>query len=238
MEKAWQNQLDGLAQALDFRNLPVAITFTNDEMEAREAEPVWLCAALKRAAAGETIVVDKEHSGCPGGSWHCGFTPPHSGPGYRILQKFLTRGEKLTHSIMSFYRMEALGSPPPTGVADFLVLGPVKDSPLMPDVVLFLANGAQACRLIALDTFWDGIPPRIELTGSLCHAAIAYPAVTGNTNVTFGDWTARRQQGYGDEVVFVSIPYERVHNLVAAVPECSAGTAPLEVPPEMQHFMD
>jgi uncharacterized protein (DUF169 family) len=72
----------------------------------------------------------------------------------------------------------------------------------------------------------------VEMTGSLCHSAIAYPIVSGRTNVTFGDWTARRMQKYSPDVVFVSVPYERVYNLAAAVPECSAGSAELEIPEE------
>ena len=96
--------------------------------------------------------------------------------------------------------------------------------------LVFLVNAEQACRLVFLDHYWDGIPIRAELTGSLCSSAIAHPLVTGRTNVTFGDWTARRMQRFGPDVIFVSVPYERVRNLVAAVPECSAGTAELEIP--------
>jgi uncharacterized protein (DUF169 family) len=80
--------------------------------------------------------------------------------------------------------------------------------------------------------------PRVELTGSLCHSAIAYPAVTGNTNATFGDWTARRVQNFATDVAFVSVPYERMHNLVAAIPHSSAGTAEVVIPPFFQHEMD
>ncbi|MBN1288559.1 MAG: DUF169 domain-containing protein [Actinobacteria bacterium] len=63
------------------------------------------------------------------------------------------------------------------------------------------------------------------MAGSLCYTAISYPVVTGCTNVTSGDWTARRMTKFKKDVVFLSIPYERMVNLIKAVPDCSAGTA-------------
>ena len=126
--------------------------------------------------------------------------------------------------------MQDLGSAPPTGLSDRIYLGPMESAPLMPDIVIFVCSPEQACRLVTLDHFWDGKPIHAELTGSLCHAAISYPVVTGNTNLTLGDWTARRMQKYGPDVVFLSIPYERIANVILAIPECSAGTAEVVIP--------
>lgn len=155
-----------------------------------------------------------------------------------MLQQFLTRGEKLTHSIVSFQRMQSLGSPPPTGLSERILIGPMEQAPIRPDLVLFVCNAGQVCRLLALDQYWDGIPPEIEVAGSLCHAAIGYPVMTGRTNVTFGDWTARRAQKYPDAVVFMTVPYERLHNLLAAIPMCSAGTADIQIPEEFRSTME
>jgi uncharacterized protein (DUF169 family) len=189
-----------------------------------------VCRALKLAAAGESFVIDAEKSACPGGSWHCGLTEPPQATGRRALQHFLTRGEKLTASIVSFQRMQGLGSAPPTGMSDRIFIGPMDAAPLRPDIVVFVCNAEQACRLVALDHYWDGKPLHVELTGSLCHAAIGYPVVTGNTNLTLGDWTARRMQKYASDIVFLTVPYERIANLILAIPECSAGTAEVEIP--------
>ena len=109
---------------------------------------------------------------------------------------------------------------------------------MRPDLVLFICNPAQACRLLALDHYWDGIPPRVEVAGSLCHSAISYPLTTGHTNVTFGDWTARRMQKYPTDAVFVTVPYERLDNLVAAIPMCSAGTAAVDIPEAMRRAIE
>ncbi|MHB8896209.1 MAG: DUF169 domain-containing protein [Candidatus Geothermincolia bacterium] len=231
MKELWNEQAGNLVDVFGLANRPVSVTFTNDEIAARKPRKTWMCRALKQAAlAGESFVLDKETSACPGGSWHCGLTEPPAAAGRRALQHFLTRGEKLSSTIVSFQRMQDLGSHPPTGLSDRIYIGPMAEAPIRPDIAIFVCTAEEACRLVTLDHYWDGLPIHAELTGSLCHAAIAYPAVTGRTNLTLGDWTARRMQKYPSDIMFLTIPYERMANLVLAIPECSAGTAEVVIP--------
>ena len=238
MDSDWVEQAKELARVFKLESKPVAVTFTNEQVEATDSGRTWLCRAMKLAAEGRSFVIDKETSACPGGSWHCGLTEPPPGEAKRALQHFLTKGEKLTHSIVSFQRMQGLTTPPPTGLSERIVLTPMDEAVLRPDIVLFLCNPEQACRLVALDHYWDGIPPLVELAGSLCHSAISYPVMTGRTNVTFGDWTARRAQKFAKDTVFMTVPYERMRNLMLAIPECSAGTAELEIPEAFRRVME
>jgi len=232
LQSNWSEQAREITTTFSLETRPVAITFTNDEVDIGEkTRKTWMCRALKLAAMkGSQFVIDRESSGCPGGTWHCGLGEPPAAEARRGLQEFLTRGEKLSHSIVSFQRLSDLGSKPPTGLSKRIYIGPMEAAPIRPDIVVFVCNAEQACRLVTLDHYWDGKPIRAELTGSLCHAAIGYPVVTGDTNLTLGDWTARRMQKYGPDVVFLTIPYERMENVVLAIPECSAGTAEVVIP--------
>lgn len=232
MQENWSEQAREITTTFSLDTKPVAIAFTNSKVDiGQETKKTWLCRALKLAAnKGTRFVIDRESSGCPGGTWHCGLSEPPAAQARRGLQEFLTRGEKLTHSIVTFQRMQDLGSSPPTGLSERIYVGPMESAPLRPDIVVFVCNPEQACRLVTLDHYWDGKPIHAELTGSLCHAAIAYPVVTGNTNLTLGDWTARRMQKYASDRVFLTIPYERMANVVLAIPECSAGTAEVVIP--------
>ena len=45
---------------------------------------------------------------------------------------------------------------------------------------------------------------------------------------------SRHQQGFESDVIFLSVPYERIHNLIAAIPVCSAGDAEAVIPEEFQ----
>lgn len=238
MKEPWKDQATELSEVFALENKPIAVTFTNDPADATHTKPVWICRALRLAGTGRSFVLETATSACPGGSWHCGLTAPPAQEARRALQQFLTRGEKLTHSIVSFHRMMYLGSQPPTGLSDRIVIGPMEHAPMRPDIAVFICSAEQACRLITLDHHWDGKPLSVEMTGSMCHSAIAYPIVTGNTNVTFGDWTARRMQKYQPGDVLVSVPYERMANLVAAIPESSSGTAEVELPEGFRQVME
>jgi uncharacterized protein (DUF169 family) len=224
-----KEQAELLKKVLGLKKEPLAITFTNDEVSEGLYEKTSICNALKRAAEDDCFVIDEKVETCPGGSRYCGFTE-FAGQQKRRLQRFLTKGEKLTSSIVSFERMLKLTVQPPTGLADRLVICPLEKTTLRPDIVLFQCNPEQACRLITLDTYWDGLSPQQQVIGALCHSSITYPIMTGCTNITMGDWTARKQQGFEPDILFVSVPYERMHNLIAAFPNCSAEDAEAVIP--------
>lgn len=230
----YKEQADVFKRTFGLKNEPLAISFTNDEISSGRYEKTSICRALKLAVEGESFVIDEDVSTCPGGSQFCGFSEPHSGKQKRRLQQFLTKGEKLTSSIVTFERMRALAVPPATDLADKVVISPLDKAEIRPDMILFLCNGEQACRLITLDTYWDGKSPQQQIIGALCYSAIVYTIMSGNTNMTVGDWTARSHQNFKPDILFLSIPYERINNLIDAIPLCSAGESKANIPEEFQ----
>jgi uncharacterized protein (DUF169 family) len=229
----FKEQSELLKEVLGLTKEPLAISFTNEEISDGQYEKTLICKALKRAAEGDCFVIDEKVSTCPGGSRSCGFAEV-TREQKRRLQRFMTKGGKLTSTIVSFERIQKLTIQPPTGLADRLVICPLEKTKIRPDIVLFQCNPEQACRLITLDTYWDGISPKQQVIGPLCHSSITYPIMTGCTNMTMGDWTTRRQQKFEPDVLFLSIPYERLHNLITAIPNCSAGDAEAIIPEEFQ----
>ncbi|MGZ7109104.1 MAG: DUF169 domain-containing protein, partial [Methanobacterium sp.] len=196
----YKEHADVFKRTFGLKNEPLAISFTNDEISSGRYEKTSICRALKLAVEGESFVIDEDVSTCPGGSQFCGFSEPHSGKQKRRLQQFLTKGEKLTSSIVTFERMRALAVPPATDLADKVVISPLDKAEIRPDMILFLCNGEQACRLITLDTYWDGKSPQQQIIGALCYSAIVYTIMSGNTNMTVGDWTARSHQNFKPDI--------------------------------------
>lgn len=231
----YREQSETFKKILGLKNEPLAVSFTNDEVTKGKYESIAICRAIKLAAEDECFIIDEKVSSCPGGSRYCGFTEFASTEEKRRLQRFLTKGEKLTSTIVSFERMQKLSAAPPTGLADKVVICPLEKAEIRPDMVLFLCNAEQACRLITLDTYWDGKSPEQQVIGALCDTSISYTIMTGNTNISMGDWTARKHQNFDPDIVFFSVPYERIDNLIAAIPLCSAGKAAAEIPEEFQH---
>lgn len=233
MDLAKQSEI--LKKVLELKNEPLAIIFTNEQVSTGKYEKTPICKAIKLASEGDSYIIDEETSTCPGGSRYCGFSDTPSRSEKRRLQNFLTRGEKLTSSIVSFERMQKLSVEPPTGLSDRIIICPLSSSEKRPDMVLFLVNPEQACRIVTLDTYWDGLSPDQQIIGALCHTAISYTLMTGNTNLSMGDWTARHHQGFDPDILFLSVPFERMDNLIKAVPHCSAGDASVVIPEEFQN---
>ncbi|MDP3066591.1 MAG: DUF169 domain-containing protein, partial [Methanobacteriaceae archaeon] len=188
MDRKEQSKI--LKEVLGLENEPVAVTFTIEKIKTVQGDKLPICEALRRSADGESFIIDEEASRCPGGTWHCGLMEPPTADGKRRIQRFLTKGEKLYHSVAAFERSQTINIPPPTGLADKILFSPLSEADLRPDVVIFLVNPEGGCRLMHLDCYWDGIPPRIEPSGALCHAVISYSVMTGQTNFSLGDWTA------------------------------------------------
>jgi len=102
---------------------------------------------------------------------------------------------------------------------------------------VFVCNAEQACRLVTLDSYDTGIPPRIEMSGATCHQAVAYPIVTGELNVSLMDYTSRRIPEYKPEDLLVSIPYHRFLGVMRSIDHCTAGRAKMEIPESFRRLM-
>jgi len=227
--RPWQRWGDELKEVLKLEGWPVAVTYTF-EPPAAEARKCRVCNALVAARDGATIDLTKDNQQCGGGNFQLGLTPRPGGRASKPLKDFLVGGEKLYCSLAAYQRSLTLTPPPPLGLADHVILGPLPHAELKPDVVVFIVNAEQACRLVTLDTYDHGIPPRIHMAGATCYQAITYAVVSGELNVSLMDYTSRRIKGYKASDLFVTAPYHRLRGMVASVPFCTAGTARMEVP--------
>lgn len=233
----WREWSRRLTEVLGLKGRPVAITYSIEPGHEPTPGKHWVCQAMQDARDGKAVCLTQENSACPGGSWHLGLVPQPTGKAARALQRFLVHGEKLFCSIAAFHRAMALATQPPLGLADQVLFGGLDAAEQEPDVVLFLCDAEQACRLITLATYTAGISPKTELVGSACHMAIAYPLVSGEINVSFLDYTARKMKHYDRDELIVSVPYPRMADLVASIDRSTAGTAKREIPPEFAHLM-
>lgn len=234
----WLEWSKTLVDVLGLKGSPIAITYSIDPEPEPSAGRHWVCEILKDVRDGKTICIAKENSACMGGTVQLGLGQRPSGKPERALQKFLVHGEKMFCSITAFHRATATGVQPPLGMADKVVFSPLGDAKTEPDLVLFLCNAEQACRLITLATYFTGVSPKTQLVGSACHMAITYPLVSGEINVSFMDYTARKMKEFDPNELVVSIPYHHVPNLMESIKRSSAGTAEAKIPPEFSGRKD
>jgi uncharacterized protein (DUF169 family) len=227
----WREYSEKLKSLLNLEGSPIAVSYSMEPASNARPGSHWACKAISDVALkGLNINISRETSACGGGTMHLGLAPhytPLSEPDLR-LKDFLIKGEKLFRSLTTLHRSLNLAPPAPYGLAKYVVFAPLEKAELEPDLVVFLCNAEQACRLLTLATFPDGRAPRMYMSGSLCYMTITYPIVMGEINVNFGDYTARRMRHYKPDQLFVSIPYPKMPGLMESIPRCSAGTAEVD----------
>ena len=226
----WKNYAKDIKKLLGLKGSPIAVTYSMDPIAKAGKGKIRVCNALLQARDGKIIDLTKKNSACGGGTWHLGLGEREKGESDRALKDFLVNGEKLFCSVTVFHRAMVLGAAPPLGLADHVILSPLEKAELCPDIVVFICNSKQACRLVTLDEYGTGIPPKIEMIGATCHQVISYPIVSGELNVSLMDYTSRKIKGYTENDLFVSIPYHRFLGVMRSVPGCTAGTAKFEIP--------
>jgi len=219
-DKFWQKYSESLVSVLGIKGNPIAVTYTDEEIQPTITEGMDVCVSLLKARDGEIISLSKIKCRCPGGKWHLGL-----GPKRDKLEKVLVEGEKLWATVA--IARQSIGNthkiaPPPLGLTNYIVFSPLNKAELRPDLILILCNPGQASRLVFLADY-HGDPVKPEVLGSLCWSAITYPLMTGNLNITMGDPTARRHHGYDDNELIVSIPYRMMPNIMEAMEHSTAG---------------
>lgn len=230
MSREWEEYAKEIVEVLGLTGSPIGVRYSWEAPAGGEVGKYRVCDAFLKARDGYVIDITKETSACPGGTTQLGLAEPPSGEKAKALQDFLVKGEKLFCSIAAFYRSGNLTSRAPLGLAPHVVFSPLEKAEQAPDLVIFVCNPEQACRLVTLDLYGTGIPPKIEMAGATCHQAVTYPLVTGELNVSLMDYTSRRIRGYTSSDLLVTIPYHRFHGVMRGVANCTAGHAKMEVP--------
>ncbi|MHA1357107.1 MAG: DUF169 domain-containing protein [Candidatus Helarchaeota archaeon] len=218
----WRKYAASFTSVLELTGQPVAVSYTDEEIEPTIKKSMCVCKAILLARDGDIICLNKNKCSCPGGRWHIGLDKKMEG-----LEKLLVKGEKLWATVAIAHQSIAEThriAPPPRGLAKTVVFSPLNKADLRPDLIIILCNPWTASRLIYLAVY-HGIPITPQVTGSLCWSAITYPLVTGNFNVTMGDPTARRHYAYNPNELLVSIPYRIIATIIDAMEHSTAGKA-------------
>jgi len=233
----WQAWGKALREVLELERGPVAVTYTDHPPQGARQDKCRVCGALGQAAAGITIDLTAKNSACPGGSLYLGLAGQEPERA-RALREFLVEGEKLFSCPAAIHRAGAMAKvKPPLGLAEHVILAPLEQAELCPDLAVIACNPWQAARLVNLAHYETGLPMECDPTGSLCRAVITYPLVTGQVNVSFGDVTARRMEHIPEHELFVSLPYQHLRSVMASLHRSSAGTAPTHLPAALRRLM-
>ena len=154
-----------------------------------------------------------------------------------MIKKFVVEGEKLFCSYQALDTLISQMGEVPDNSNSYFVLAPLEKAEFPPQLVIFVVNPEAACRLLTFVSFGDGIMPKIKIGGPTCRLSVIYPLITGEVNISFYDYTARKMCNVDKDKLLVSIPYAKLPAIIDNIDKCSAGRARIEYPREFREFL-
>ena len=236
-EKEFLEYSKALKEVFNLENSPVAVKCSKNKKASPEKGRVRICRAILDAANGQTLEVSRENNACFGANWHLGFSkiddPKISG----MIKQFVVEGEKLFSSYEALDKLISQIEDTPDNKENCFVLSPLENAQSEPDLVVFVCNPEQACRLLTFVTFFDGVMPKIKIGGPTCRMAIMYPLLSGEVNISFQDYTARKMCKMEKDKLLVTMPFKLIPAIIKNLDKCSAGRAKVEYPQQFKEFL-
>lgn len=236
-KKVWQAYSEVFKELLGLEYSPVALNCLKEPVIENNEKKLRICRAILDAGKGATLQISRKNNACFGASWHMGFQEIKDPQVEGMIKKFVVKGEKLFCSYPALDKLISQMEPPPDNSRAYFLLSPMEKASLQPQLVIFLVNPEAACRLLTFVTFLDGVMPRIKIGGPTCRMSLIYPLVTGEVNLSFYDYTARKMCNMEKDKLIISIPYEKIPRIIESIDKCSAGRAKIEFPAEFRAFL-
>ncbi|MCM8779839.1 MAG: DUF169 domain-containing protein [Candidatus Omnitrophica bacterium] len=236
-KKTWQDYALTFRELLELEYSPVALKCAKTPLAGAAHEKMRICRAILDAGRGEALEIGAKNNACFGAAWHLGFHKVKDKKIADMVKKFVVEREKLFCSYQALDNLIAQMEPPPDNARSYFLLAPMEKSEFQPELVIFITNAEGACKLLTLAIYPDGRMPEIKIGGPTCRLSIIYPLVKNEVNISFYDLTARRICNVEKDKLLVSIPYNRIVQIVDSIDKCSAGRAKIEYPQEFRKFL-
>ncbi|KPK98893.1 MAG: hypothetical protein AMJ95_02135 [Omnitrophica WOR_2 bacterium SM23_72] len=236
-KKEWQEYSEIFKELLGLEYSPVALNCLKEPAIESDEKKLRICRTILDAGKGATLQISRNNNACFGASWHLGFQEMKDPKVQAMVKKFVVEGEKLFCSYPALDKLISQMEPPPDNTRSFFLLSPMEKANVQPQLVIFVVNPEAACRLLTFVTFLDGVMPKIKIGGPICRLGIIYPLVTGEVNLSFYDYTARKMCNVEKDKLIISIPYVKIPPIIESIDKCSAGRAKIEFPAEFREFL-
>jgi uncharacterized protein (DUF169 family) len=229
-KKEWQKFSLALKELLNLEYSPVGLSCIKKELPGLFDKKVRICRAILEVGKGQTQEVAKNNNACFGAAWHLGFHKLSDPKTKDTVKKFVVEGEKLFSSYQALDNLILQMQEVPDNSGSCFVLSPLEKCEFKPELVIFICNAEACCRLLTLAIFTDGAMPKIKIGGPTCRMSIIYPLLTGEINLSFYDYTARKICNVETDKLLISIPYRKIPEIIGNIDKCSAGKAKIEYP--------
>jgi uncharacterized protein (DUF169 family) len=214
---------DKLKDNLSLKKSPVAIKFVLREEDIPEGIPkidekMRHCELVQKASHGDIFYATAEEQMCKGGSAALGLEEPpekiKTGEFYYGLGRFSSVGSARK-------TMESI--PKVDNIMYALVYAPLEKATFDPDVIVVIANPAQAMILSQALVYTMGGRVEVDFAGiqSICADAVAGPFTRRQPNITLGCSGSRQYADVKDDEVIIGLTGENIGCVVNALENMS-----------------
>jgi uncharacterized protein (DUF169 family) len=177
------------------------------------------CEAIDVVRREKVMVnLSAENCNCIGGKYYLGLVPV---PKDQIIKVVMDIHKMFASEQLALQFLDNVL--PPSGRGNFVVIAPLSEILIEPDVVLSVCNAEQANRIVSL-LMYSGLKPfTYNLVSAGC-TSLANPMVTGEIDINLiTDHTRRRVPNFASNELIVAMPFEKFKAASASIPYAGAG---------------
>jgi len=198
----------------------IAVKFFDDLKQVPEGLPrpeskLYYCAAVGQAMQGKTILMLAEDHGCDRGAYMLGVKEPSEA----VLNGEMYAKSHMVETARAGKRLIDQAPKIPVGKTAAILLTPLEETTIDPDVVLVSANPHQSLVILNATNYQNGleIPLRFQILTSFCAYATVLPFKYGKIEATIPQEQARMRSNFTNEEMLIGIPGEMLEHVAQVI---------------------
>lgn len=197
-----ERRVERLVQALGLKIMPIGARFSETPDERGISKQMRICEALDSVRRSRVIVnLSKENCVCRGGRHIAGWQALSVKELSAIFMEVgVYRSKRIAEASVS-------KQPKPKYRGEFLILGPLAEFQVNPDLVLFFADPAQAERILGLMCF-EGIKHFMHYPVSSVCSTISNTLAKRKPDINLISMFERRRHKWPPSDLIVSLPFK------------------------------
>jgi uncharacterized protein (DUF169 family) len=164
---------------------------------------------------GKTILMLAEDHGCDRGAYMLGVKEPPE----TVLNGEMYAKSHMVETARAGKRLIDQAPKIPVGKTAAILLTPLEEATIDPDVVLVSANPHQSLVILNAINYQNGleIPLRFQILTSFCAYATALPFKYGKPEATIPQEQARMRSNFTNEEMLIGIPGEMLEHVAQVI---------------------
>ena len=220
MSKNYAEIADKISKPIGLTKHLVAVKLFDDLSKIPEGLPrpeskLYYCAAVGQAMQGKTILMLAEDHGCDRGAYMLGVKEPSEA----VLNGEMYAKSHMVETARAGKRLIDQAPKIPVGKTAAILLTPLEETTIDPDVVLVSANPHQSLVILNATNYQNGleIPLRFQILTSFCAYATALPFKYGKPEATIPQEQARMRSNFTNEEMLIGIPGEMLEHVAQVI---------------------